>query len=193
MKSRYLTTEEISRLSASLKPREWLPFRVACETGLRIGDVLKIRVEDLDEKNVLSFTAEKTGKSGTVKLKNSTAKALRAAARGEWCFPSPRKEGAHITRQAAWERVKRAARRSGVDVSGCSPHSFRKAYAVELYAEKGIGAVRVALQHTSEDVTSIYALADWITGENALKPLLRGDLPKIVEAVKKSIETDKAC
>ena len=188
-----MTDDEISRLCACLSAYEWLPLRVSSETGLRIGDVLKIKVSDIDEKGRLTYCAQKTGKDGIIKLKNSTVKAMLGGAGKEFVFESPIVAGQPLSRQAAWQRIKRAAYRAGVDVNGCSPHSLRKAYAVALYARKGIGAVREALQHSSDDVTRIYALSDWSTGENANLPLRRADIELIIAAVKKSLEMDKAC
>lgn len=174
MKSRFLEAKEIAAMRRKTGD-EWLPFAVALRTGLRIGDVLKIRVEDLTPQGVI-YTAEKTGKRGFAALPPETLHALTQQARGGWCFPSPKVEGKHLTRQAAWQRMKRAARAAGVNLEGVSPHALRKCFAVERMHAEGLGAVQRALQHDRPGVTETYALADWLTGENAEKPLRRGDL-----------------
>lgn len=174
MKSKFLDGRELSALRAAA-PDEWLPFEVALRTGLRIGDVLKIRVRDLARDGV-RYVAEKTGKRGFAALPPELLHALRKNARGGWCFPSPKKEGSHLTRQAAWQRMKRAAFKAGVGAEGVSPHALRKSFAVDRMHTGGLHAVQEALQHEQPGVTEIYALADWLTGENAEKPLRRGDL-----------------
>ena len=88
-----------------------------------------------------------------------------------------------MTRQAAWQRLKRAAKRAGLDADGMSPHALRKSYAVELLREQGLEAVQRALQHDRPAVTEIYALSDWLTGENANQPLLRRDLLRIATKI----------
>ena len=74
-------------------------------------------------------------------------------------FPgrNPRK---HLTRQAVWKDVKRAAQAFRIP-QNVAPHSFRKVYAVDLLRKYGdIDRVRRALNHSSETITMIYALAD---------------------------------
>lgn len=180
MKTRYLTPDEVRRLAAASSAEEWLPLRVAVETGLRIGDVLKIRAGDFVRGGV-RYRAQKTGKLGRAALSDELVLALYRSSRGtRWCFPSPRDSRRHLTRQACWARMKRAAKRAGVDPLGVSPHSLRKVFAVELLRRSNLGEVQRALQHDRLDTTELYALADWATGSNAELPLTRGDLPRIV-------------
>lgn len=76
-------------------------------------------------------------------------------------------------------------------MEGVSPHSFRKCFAVDVYHRDGIKAVQEALQHARMDVTEIYALSDWMTGEEADKPLLRQDIVLIARAVAHMLRLDK--
>lgn len=188
MQARYLTKTELDVLAKALGDA-WLPLEVARLTGMRIGDVLKMRIDDLTPQGVV-YKAEKTGKRGFAALPPEILQALRRQSRWGWCFPSPKAKGKHLTRQAAWQRLKRGAQRAKIDLAGASPHALRKSYAVELLHEQGLGAVQRALQHERADVTELYALADWSTGENADKPLLRKDLlriaTKIAELLKRS-------
>lgn len=180
MKSKFLDSRELTALRAASD--DWLLFEVALRTGLRIGDVLKIRPRDLARDGV-RYTAEKTGKKGFAPLPPQLLRALRDNARGGWCFPSPKKEGEHLTRQAAWQRMKRAASAAGVSLEGVSPHALRKSFAVKRMHEGGLRAVQAALQHEHSGVTEIYALSDWLTGENADKPLCRRDLMMIATKI----------
>ena len=175
MRSRYLDELELSALRHEIPLSEWMPLRVALESGMRVGDVVKIRTRDLDENGV-HYTAQKTGKRGYAWLGGELVDALRKQARYGWCFPSPTAKGKHLTRQAVWQRIKRAADRAGIGADGVSPHSLRKSFAVMLMDSKGLDAVQTALQHDRKDVTELYALSDWLTGKNSEKPLLRGDL-----------------
>lgn len=169
--------------SSFCDPSPYLPFEVALATGMRIGDVLKIRTEDI-KNNRLYYIAQKTKKPASVRLKKSLADKLLKNANGSvWCFPSPTKAGKHLTRQAAWARVKAAAVRAGLDPAGISPHAFRKTFAVDLFKKEGITAVMTALQHSNIQTTELYALSDFISGANAEKPLLRKDIPYIVARV----------
>jgi integrase len=177
MRSKYIETPDVDRLKACLTPAEWLPLWLSLETGLRIGDVVALRVSNVKPDGI-HFKAQKTGKVGVAKISDRLRRELPK--RGKWLFPSPSKRGKHLTRQAAWARVKAAGRRAGLDLEGLSPHTMRKVFAVELYRQKGFVEVQKALQHNNSATTEIYSFADWNTGENADLPLKRRDLQLVV-------------
>ena len=181
MRSKYIETTELEKLRAMSAEEAWLPLWVSLETGLRIGDVVKLRKQNL-QADGLHYKAQKTGKNGVAKISAELRREL-AKKRGKWLFPSPYKAGKHITRQCAWARIKAACKRAGVEPDGVSPHSLRKVFAVELYREKGFKAVQEALQHNSGATTEIYSFADWNTGTNSELPLKRKDLQLIVKMV----------
>lgn len=181
MKSKYIETTELDKLRSILAAEAWLPLWVSLETGLRIGDVVKLRRQNL-QADGLHFKAQKTGKNGVAKVSAELRREL-SRRRGKWLFPSPYKAGKHITRQCAWARIKTACKKAGIDPDGVSPHSLRKVFAVELYREKGFKAVQQALQHNSAATTEIYSFADWATGDNAELPLRRKDMQLLVKMV----------
>lgn len=183
MVSRYLTEAENAALRQALGSA-WLPYEIGLETGLRVGDIIKIRLADITPEG-LRYVAQKTGKEGIAPLSASLRENIaREAAEGtEWLFPSPVDPTKHITRQALWKRLKRAAERAGVQRRGTSPHSMRKCYAVREYHTHGLTAAREGLQHTDIRTTQLYALADWLTEENAKQPLLREDVGLLVRFI----------
>ena len=181
MRSKYIETSELEKLRAMSAKEAWLPLWVSLETGLRIGDVVKLRKQNL-QADGLHYKAQKTGKNGVAKISAELRREL-AKKRGKWLFPSPYKAGKHITRQCAWARIKAACKRAGVEPDGVSPHSLRKVFAVELYREKGFKAVQEALQHNNSATTEIYSFADWSTGDNAELPLRRKDMELLVKMV----------
>lgn len=180
MKSRYVEKEDIKKLREVSREEAFLPLLLSLETGLRVGDVVSLKVSSLRSDGI-HYTAQKTKKSGVAKISFELRKRLNK--KGKWLFPSPYKKGAHITRQAVWHRIKSAGKRAGLDLDGLSPHTMRKVFAVELYREKGFKAVQEALQHNNSATTEIYSFADWNTGKNADLPLKRKDLQLIVKMV----------
>lgn len=180
MKSRYLTEEEIKSLRLALEEAAFLPLVVSLETGLRVGDVVALKVSDVKPDGI-HYKAQKTGKRGVATISGKTRKRLNK--KGKWLFPSPYKVGQHLTRQAVWARIKSAAKSCGLDLEGVSPHSMRKVFAVELYRKKGFKAVQEALQHSYASTSEIYAFADWNTGKNADLPLTRRDIQLVVKMV----------
>ena len=180
MRSRFLEEKELRSLGGELDENAFLPLMLSLETGLRVGDVVALKVADV-KRDGIHYTAKKTGKPGVAKISDRIRRKLNT--KGKWLFPSPYKQGKHLTRQAVWARIKTAGKRAGLDLDGLSPHSMRKVFAVELYRKKGFKAVQEALQHKYSTTTEIYSFADWSTGENADLPLTRKDLHLIVNMV----------
>ena len=185
MRSRYLEEKEIKALRRAFSPHEWLPYQIAIETGLRIGDVAGLTWHDLQGSR-LDFVAQKTGKKGTAFLADETARLLwqqRRRATSAWMFPAPSDDSKHISRQLLWKRLKAACRECRINADGVSPHSLRKVYGVREYRAHGMSAAQAGLQHTDIGTTEIYVLADWLTAENADKPLLRSDMARILHYI----------
>ena len=157
MKTEYLLQREVDGVLALLMPANALVMRVALHTGLRVGDVLSLKTEQLAPR--VWVTESKTGKRRQIGLPEPLLSDLKKSAGTTWVFPGedPRQ---HRTRQAVWKDVKRAAKALRLP-QNVGPHSARKVYAVELLAKYGeIKRVQRALNHGSESVTLIYALAD---------------------------------
>ena len=157
MKTEFLLNREVDGVLSVLTPKNALIMRVALHTGLRISDVLRLRSEQLQPH--FWVTEQKTGKPRQVGLPEPLLSDLKNHAGKYWVFEGrdPRK---HHTRQAVWKDVKRAAEAYRLK-QNVAPHSARKVYAVALLKRYGdIEKVKRALNHSSETVTLIYALAD---------------------------------
>lgn len=157
MRTEYVLDREVELILAALTPKNRLVIRTALTTGLRIGDVLALKPDRL--KPHFWVTEQKTGKKRQVGLPEPLLSDLKKHAGKYWVFPGrdPKK---HHTRQAVWKDVKRAAKLFRLP-QNVAPHSFRKVYAVDLMQKYGdIERVRRALNHGSETITAIYALAD---------------------------------
>lgn len=158
MKTEYLLNREVAHDLAALTPSNRLVLRVSLHTGLRVGDVLRLRPEQLAAQ--FWITEQKTGKRKRVGLPAALLRDLRAESGRTWVFEGRNDWRKHRTRQAVWADVKRAQRAFRLP-QNVAPHSFRKVYAVELMSRYGdIERVRRALNHGSASVTMIYALAD---------------------------------
>ena len=157
MKTEYMLQREVDLVLAALTPKNRLAMRVALHTGLRIGDVLALKTEQLRSR--FWVTEQKTGKRRQVGLPEPLLGDLKKTAGEVWVFEgrSPEK---HHTRQAVWKDVKRAAKAFRLPAN-IAPHSARKVYAAELLSRYGdIEKVRRALNHGSVTITLIYAMAD---------------------------------
>lgn len=157
MTTEYLLQREVDNILSVLTPGNALVMRVALHTGLRVGDVLSLKTEQLQSR--FWITESKTGKRRQIGLPQPLLDDLKKSAGDYWVFPGtdPMK---HRTRQAVWKDVKRAAHAFRIP-QNAAPHSARKVFAVELLKKYGnIQKVSRALNHSSVSVTLIYALAD---------------------------------
>lgn len=156
MKTEYLLHREVGHVLAALMPQNRLIARVCLHTGLRVGDVVALRTQDLGLQ--MMVTEAKTKKRRRVGLPADLLAAIRDQAGAEWAFPG--RSGGHKTRQAVWADVKRAARAFRLP-QNVAPHSLRKVYAVDLLERYGdLERVKRALNHGSVETTLIYAMAD---------------------------------
>ena len=157
MKTEYLLNREVENILAALTYTNALVMRVALHTGLRVGDILSLKTEQLQPH--FWVKESKTKKSRQVGLPEPLLSDLKERAGQTWVFESARTGRPH-TRQAVWADVKRAAAAFRLP-QNVGPHSARKVYAVELLDKYGdIDKVKKALNHSSVAVTLIYAMAD---------------------------------
>lgn len=157
MRVEYLLEREVDQILSMLTEKNALIMRVAIHTGLRISDVLSLRTDNL--RSHFWVTEQKTGKRRQVGLPDPLLSDIRNQAGKEWAFESP-KTGRPQTRQAVWKDVKRAAKALRL-AQNVGPHSARKVFAVELMEKYGdLERVKRALNHSSNTVTMLYALAD---------------------------------
>lgn len=158
MRTEYLFNREIERVLAALMPSNRLVMRVILHTGLRIGDVLQLRPEDLHPRRWI--VEQKTGKKRFIGFPADLLADLREESNDFWVFPSKRNPQKHRTRQTVWADVKRAAFLFRLP-QNVGTHSARKVYAVNLMRKYGnIAAVQRNLKHGYATTTMIYALAD---------------------------------
>lgn len=158
MKADYYFRREVEHILAALMPANRLACEVSLATGLRIGDVLALKTAALAQR--MTVQEEKTGKNRRIRLTNDLyARLLRQAGR-TWVFPHRLDGKKHRTRQAVYKDLRRVRDLMRLKVN-LSPHSMRKIYAVDEFHRDGdLKRVQKLLNHSSEAVTMIYAMAD---------------------------------
>ena len=150
-------------------PANRLAILTSLQTGLRIDDVLHLRTEDL-KKDRFTIHEMKTGKSRRIRLTKDLRDDLFAQAGRYFVFEGRIDPKKPRTRQAVYKDLVRAQNAFRVQRIKIRPHSARKIYAVNAYRKCGdLKKVQQLLNHSSEAVTMLYALADEIT-EQTRKP-----------------------
>lgn len=152
----------------SLMPANRLVLLLMMQTGLRVGDALALRSEQLHSGQRITIKEEKTGKSRRIYIKRPLYDALLAQCGRWWVFPGRLDERKHRCRQAVWKDLKRSAAlwRAPLDAGGkpnWGTHTARKVWAVaELKRTGDIKTVQREMNHSSPEITYLYALADVI-------------------------------
>lgn len=153
-RTKAMTEAEVYAVRQELNPRWQRIFDIALFTGWRVGDVLCLRTDKLDNRKISVF-AQKTGKRQEATLPMRLLKAVREDAGQFWAFPSPRDACKPMTREAAFKALKTACGKAGV--SAYSPHSLRKTFARRMLAEgRSVKAVQNALGHLKPETTLAY-------------------------------------
>lgn len=161
MRSGYVSPDDFKRLATRLQPANLLAVRIAAQTGLRIDDVLSLRIEKLKVR--VTVTERKTGNKRRVYIGKKLLKDIFdfvGRKRKGFIFPHRFDPERHRTRQAVFNDIKKQAESLGLH-SQISPHTFRKVYAVKLYHRpKDLTTVQRILGHKKMETTLIYALAE---------------------------------
>jgi len=147
-------------------PKYGLLFKVGLNTGLRISDILPLRVCDIYNergsfKEYLVVKEKKTGKEKKIKLNEAIRKAICAYVTtnqfsGDSFLFYSKKSGGHILRIQAYKVLKEAAELCGVENFGT--HSMRKTWGYWTYkaSKFNIGLIMETFNHSSQYVTLRY-------------------------------------
>lgn len=162
----YIESDVMNHLLSALMPENRLAVLTSMVTGLRISDVLSLKTAALKSER---FTVKemKTGKAKRIRLPKSLYDELLANAGRFYVFENRLDARKHRTRQAVWKDLKRASELFRVKGLSVSPHTARKIYAVNNFKRSDLKHVQELLNHSSEAVTVLYAMADLITERKA--------------------------
>lgn len=159
MRSEWAPKGEILHILAALTPQNRLACEVSLCTGLRINDVLALKPQQV-AKGRFTVREEKTGKTRLVRLPKELRDRCVQNSGQHFVFEGRLNGRQHRTRQAVFKDLNRVARLFGTK-KHITPHSLRKVYAVEEYAKHGdLKRVQKLLNHSSEAVTMLYAMAN---------------------------------
>ena len=158
-KAQFVDTRDLEKVLTLLTPVNERVCRVCLATGLRISDVLSLTVEQLRKKQ-FTIQEKKTGKRRVVRIPLALRSDVLAHAGTVFCFPHRYNGRLPRTRWAVYKDLKRADRVLSIGLN-VTPHSMRKVYAVNEFQKDGdLSRVRKLLNHSSDAVTILYALAD---------------------------------
>lgn len=162
MQSKWAKNDVINSILATLMPANRLICEVCLANGLRVGDCLSIKSEQIRQGRFV-IKEQKTNKTKRVYINTALQTRILAQAGRIYAFEHRTDYKRHRTRHALYNDLVRANK--AFRIKGVTTHSMRKSYAVEHFKSSGydIKKVQGLLNHTSEAVTMIYAIADKIS------------------------------
>ncbi|MBD0379578.1 site-specific integrase [Paenibacillus sedimenti] len=150
--------EEIKDRLRHQSLRDEFLFTLGINSGLRISDLLPLRVCDVRAKTHIMIKEKKTGKEKRFKI-NSNLRTIiddyiRRMDDVEYLFPS-NKTGIPIRREQAYRILNNVAREVGLEDIGC--HTMRKSFGFWFYQKtKDIALLQELFNHSAPCVTLRY-------------------------------------
>lgn len=177
IRSDYIPPDSFEHILAALTHENRLALIVSLTTGLRISDVLHLKTADI-LKDRFSIKEMKTGKTRRIRLGKKLRDELIKISGRYYVFEHRTNPKKCRTRQAVNKDLKRACELFRVKGVSVSPHSARKIYAVGEYERTcDFRHVQKLLNHSSEAVTVLYAIADAQTAKATKNKTVR--IPKL--------------
>lgn len=151
----------IEYLKINNRERDLCLIMLGINTGLRVSDILTLRVKDVKNKRSIYIRCKKTNKLQQIEINNTLRnfldKYIKDKPSYEYLVKSQKGINQPISRIHAYRILKELCNEIfGIEQVGT--HSLRKTYAMKLYSDnnKDIGLVQEALGHESSKDTVKY-------------------------------------
>ena len=153
------TIKKIKTNLLKKSPRNFLLFSLGINSGLRISDILKLKVKDVKDVEYIQIKEKKTQKSKRFPITNAYKKILDEFIKNksleDWLFKS-KKGNRPITRVQAYRIIRRACEKAGITTK-IGTHTLRKTFGYHFYQEKkDIALLQTIFNHSTPTVTLRY-------------------------------------
>lgn len=142
----------------SWNERNYILFLVGINTGFRIGDILKLRVKDVQGWHI-RVREQKTGKQKNIKMTRTLKNELRKYVEGKplhhYLFQSRNGVNKPLDRRTVYWILKTAGNDLGIENIGT--HTMRKTFGYHYYKKyKNVVDLMTIFNHSSPAITLIY-------------------------------------
>lgn len=156
--------EEMKRELRKTGTRDYLLFYMGINTGLRVSDIIKLKVKDIlnhdrTMKTHIDIIEEKTEKKKRFKINNGLVEELRQYTLNmdfeEYIFQSRKGDNKPITRIQAYRILNTAGQKIGLEEIGT--HTLRKTFGYHFYQQtKDVALLQELFNHASPSITLKY-------------------------------------
>lgn len=139
--------------------RNVLLFKLGLTTGLRISDIIKIKIEDVRGKTEFELTEQKTNKKRKVYLHNILTELTEYLNTLDddqmWLFPNTWDATKYLTANQYYKILQKTATNLNLDYIGT--HTMRKTFGYWYYKEyKDVATLMTIFNHSSPSTTLRY-------------------------------------
>jgi integrase/recombinase XerD len=173
-----LSPEEVTRfLDAAPGPKYKAAFSAAYGAGLRVSEVVALKVSDVDSGRMLLRIEQGKGRKDRFAMLSPQLLALlrdwwRIARPQVWLFPGRDRINPLTTRQ--FNRAVHAAAHMAEIAKRVTPHTLRHSFATHLLEQNiDIRVIQVLLGHAKLETTSLYTRVATNTIRTVMSPLDR--------------------
>jgi len=152
--------QEIKEYLKLFSYRDFLLFVAGINTGLRISDLLKLKVSDVKDKKHIKIKEQKTGKAKRILINDSLKEALKDYIKVlnnyDYLFQSQKGENRPLSRFQAYRIINEASKMVGIN-DQIGTHSLRKTFGFWHYQQfKDVALLQDIFNHSSPSVTLRY-------------------------------------
>lgn len=164
-------SEKIQEMKERLSPRDSFMFTLGINVGVRVSDLLQLKVKDVRGKSHLRITEAKTQKKKNFLLNKNLQQIIEDYTKDmddeDWLFQS-RKGNKPITRIQAYRALNKTAEDIGLESIGT--HTMRKTFGYWFYRKtQDIAMLQEIFNHSAPSITLRYIGINQDTMDDALE------------------------
>lgn len=166
------TLENMCSYLKKTNERDYILFMTGIYTGLRVSDILKLRIRDVKEKRQIVLREKKTSKQKFIEINPILKRALRDYVEDrdpdEFLIKSQKNYNRPISRERAYVILKELGEM--FNVAHLGTHSMRKTWGYHYYNQtKDIALLQKIFNHSSPAITLHYIGIDQDRMDRAYK------------------------
>ena len=159
------TIEKIKNYLLAWDPKYWMLWVLGTNTGLRVSDILELKVSDVKDADHVWLNEKKTGKDRRLYFNRQMKKTIHDYIRNQglsdndYLIQSQKRSGKAMSREWAYTVLNRAAAACGIDTKKypIGTHTMRKTFGYWHYQRHhDIALLQKIFNHSAPSITLRY-------------------------------------